>query len=172
MNGLRDQFITLYDEHAGSIFRFCFLKTGSRETAEDLAAEVFVRLWDAMRREAGKTAPRGIGSPRAYIYKIARNVVADYYRGARIRTVELEEGMLPPSPEKSAEEAADLNLETDRIRRALSHLREDYQNYVIWRYLDEMSVREISHLTGKTEESVRVGIHRALQALKAKLGEV
>ena len=53
--------------------------------------------------------------------------------------------------------------------KILSKLKEDYQNYIIWRYLDELSISEISQIAGKSQQSVRVGVHRALQALKREL---
>jgi len=62
-----------------------------------------------------------------------------------------------------------LSLEMDRIQKALATMQDDYQNLIIWRYLDELSMAEIAQITGKTEENVRVGIHRALQALKGKI---
>ena len=59
----------------------------------------------------------------------------------------------------------------EQIRVALLTLKDDYQNYVIWRYLDELSVPEIAQITGKSEPSVRVGVHRALRALKGQLAD-
>ena len=54
----------------------------------------------------------------------------------------------------------------EQIKRALVNLRDEYQNFIIWRYLDEMSISEIAQITEKSEGSVRVGVHRALAALK------
>ena len=59
----------------------------------------------------------------------------------------------------------------EQIKRALVNLRDEYQNFIIWRYLDEMSISEIAQITEKSEGSVRVGVHRALAALKDKMLE-
>ena len=62
-----------------------------------------------------------------------------------------------------------ISLEIERIRGVLKELNNDYQDLIIWKYLDELSYPEIAQITGKTEDTVRVGVHRAMQALKAKL---
>jgi len=55
------------------------------------------------------------------------------------------------------------------VRQALSELKEDYQNAIIWRYLDGLEIQEIAQLLGKTETNTRVLLHRALKELKTKL---
>ena len=44
-----------------------------------------------------------------------------------------------------------------------------YQNIIIWKYVEERSSQKIAQITGKTEGSVSVGLHRALGALKAQM---
>ena len=55
------------------------------------------------------------------------------------------------------------------MRKAICFLRDEYQNLIIWRYVDELSIPEIAKITGKTEGNVRVGVHRAMEALKAQI---
>lgn len=108
---------------------------------------------------------------QAYLYQVARNVVADHYRIGKITTISVEEEIGDIiDPADFVEEKAFQTLEMERIKKALSALKEDYQNFVILRYIEELSVPEVAQITGKSEESVRVGTHRALQALKSKLG--
>jgi len=164
MEELRENFSKIYDQYVTKIYRFIYLKVSSQEAAEDLSSEVFVRTWETYRSESTK-----IENIQAYLYQIARNVVADHYRARKIRTVSVEETAEIVDPADSLQGQAVLNLEMDRIQKALATIQGDYQDLIIWRYLDELSVPEIAQITGKTEENVRVGIHRALQALKGKV---
>jgi len=46
MANLRKQYSKIYDQYINKIYRFVFLKVSSKEVAEDLTTEVFVRGWD------------------------------------------------------------------------------------------------------------------------------
>ncbi len=57
------------------------------------------------------------------------------------------------------------NMELN-IKAALANINEDYREIIIWYYLDELSVPEIAKILNKSEEAVRVQIHRALEVLR------
>lgn len=166
MEQLKQEFGKIYDQYVAKIYRFIYVKVNSQETAEDLSSEVFLRAWDKIRNSQSV-----IENIQAYLYQIARNIVADHYRTKRIRIVSVEETVIDVAdPADPVEENAFQNLEIERIQSMISTLNEDYQDLIIWRYIEELSVPEIAQITGKSEEGVRVGVHRALQALKSKLG--
>ncbi|OHA68533.1 MAG: hypothetical protein A3J68_00490 [Candidatus Wildermuthbacteria bacterium RIFCSPHIGHO2_02_FULL_48_16] len=164
MEKIRAEFSKIYDTYNGKIYRFIYLKVESREVAEDLASEVFLSVW-----EAYKKSQKQIQNIQAYLYQIARNAVSDHHGSKRVRTVSVEEHADIPNKEDPVEEQAMISLEIERIRGVLKELNNDYQDLIIWKYLDELSYPEIAQITGKTEDTVRVGVHRAMQALKAKL---
>ena len=163
----KKDFSKIYDDHVKKIYRFVYLKVGTSETAEDLASEVFLRTWETYKIQDTRYKIQNI---QAYLYQIARNVVADYYRNrGKAQIISLEEIVIADS--NSMEEQASLKLDIENIQKVLKELSDDHQNLIIWRYIDELSVPEIAQITGKTEENVRVGVHRALQALKGKIKE-
>ncbi|OHA67119.1 MAG: hypothetical protein A3C82_02625 [Candidatus Wildermuthbacteria bacterium RIFCSPHIGHO2_02_FULL_47_12] len=161
---IQENFSKIYDQYVTKIYRFIYLKVSSQEVAEDLSSEVFMRTWETYRSESSK-----IENIQAYLYKVARNIVADHYRTRKVRIVSVEETVDIVDSADSLQDQALVNMEMDRVQKALATIQDDYQNLIIWRYLDELSVPEIAQITGKTEENVRVGIHRALQALKGKV---
>jgi RNA polymerase sigma-70 factor (ECF subfamily) len=158
----KQEFSKIYDEHIGRIYRFVYLKVSSRDTAEDLSSEVFLRFWKKFSNET-------VDNERAFLYGIARNVVADHYRKRHTSSVSLEEATPELVQDPHFVEAAALSSDMDQVRKALVGLNDDYQNLIIWRYLDELSISEIAQIEGKSEESVRVGLHRALHQLRGKL---
>jgi len=133
--------------------------------SQDLTAEAFKRLWESIQ------APTEIKDPRAFLYQIARNLIIDHYRQKgrepiKIQPEELEIESQEKGPSAQAEDAE----RADKIQQALSGLKDNYQNVLIWYYLDEMSIEEIAELENKSENAVRVTIHRGLEKLREKMG--
>lgn len=61
------------EEQYNKIYRYCYMKLGHRQTAEDLTQETFLRFFADRRYQ-------DMGRELAYLYTIARNQCIDYYR--------------------------------------------------------------------------------------------
>jgi RNA polymerase sigma-70 factor, ECF subfamily len=167
MDNLREKFSQIYDQCIGKIYRFVFLKVNSRETAEDLTSETFLRCWKVME---GGTCPE---NHSAFLYKIARNLVIDHYRQKPKNSiisadlVSWQEAMI--DPRSDFEDKANLQSELAEIKSALAGINEDYQNAIIWYYLDDLPICEVAKLLDRTESATRVLVHRALESLRKQL---
>ena len=169
MENPRNKFSEIYDKYIDKIYRFVFLKVNSEEIAQDLTSETFVRGWEAFKKS---TSPkeRKIDNPGAFLYQIARNLVVDYYREkGRTQNISIETTPISDPRSSAFEDKIILESEVGQIKIALANLKDEYQNVIIWRYLDGLSVKEIAKIMDKTEENTRVLLHRALQSLKEKL---
>ena len=160
MNNIRKRFNEIYDEYIDKIYRFVFLRVNSVETAEDLTSETFVRLWDSLRGE------KDIENPQAFIYKIARNLTIDFYRNKHKLNVVSTSSVKIIDPRIDLEEKANLNSELEQVKKALSTLKDEYQEALILYYLEKVSVPEIADILGKSENAVRVMIHRGVGKLR------
>lgn len=155
-------FLKLYEEHANAIFRHCFFRVSSRELAEDLTQEAFMRVWDYLRE--GKT----IDSPKAFLYRIAENLVVDYYRKKKEVSLDrlAESGFDPVG----SDAGAIIDYADGRHAREQIHVLEDaHREILIMRYVDDLSIQDIAVLIGASENVVSVRIHRAIQKLKKLL---
>ena len=162
-------FSKLYDKYVDKIYRFVFLKVDSRETAEDLTSETFLKGWEAYNKPQFSNPGPQIENPQAFLYKIARNLIIDYYRQrSRFRIISTEHAEFIPAS-GNLEEKANVDLNMLRVRTALSQLKDDYQEVVIWHYLNELSISEIAKVLEKSEGSVRVTLSRALEKLREEL---
>src|SRR5512147_1858009 len=65
----------LYDRHRESIFRYLWVRLDDRQLAEDLTGDVFMRMLDALPRYQLQGLPF-----RAWLYRIAHNLLVDYFR--------------------------------------------------------------------------------------------
>ena len=155
-----------YNQYIDKIYRFIFLKVDSKEKAEDLCSETFSRYWQQLKQGLK------IENPSAFLYRIARNLIIDNYREkARVQLVSVENSNII-DPSLDLEEKAMLASDVNMVKASLANLKGDYQNIIIWRYLDELSISEIAEMLGKTEGTVSVMLHRALKTLKNELKDV
>lgn len=166
MDNLKKEFSDIYDQYINKIYRFVYVKVNSQEVAEDICSEVFLRAWQVFQKTGNPGHNQTIEHPQAFLYKIARNLVIDHYRKkGRTQTVSLEVLPLADSnPRIEGKIALDSDLE--QVKVALANLNEDYQNVIIWHYLEDLSIPEIAKMLNKQEGAVRVQLHRALKSLK------
>lgn len=165
MEKLKKNFSKIYDQYVEKIYRFVYIKVSSQETAQDLTSETFVRTWESFK--SGDT----IENPRAFLYRVARNLIVDFYREkgrSQIISDEYIKGIV--DPRTNLEQKALQNADLERIRQALGNIKDEYQDVIVWHYLDDLKVPEIAQILDKSEDAVRVTLHRALNALKEEVG--
>lgn len=164
-----DAFAELYDKYIGEIYRFIFFKVSHREEAQDLTSEVFLKTWNYL---ANHPHDKEIQSFRGLIYRIARNAVVDFYRARAQR----HECALDEVVQYGAEDAGytriELKAEAARILQALKKMKREYQDIILLKYVEEMSVGEIAESLDKSQTAVRVTLHRATKVLKRMLGDI
>ena len=163
----KEAFIKVYDENVADIHRFVYFKIGSREEANDLTSMIFLKAWNHIQNKSLEDAK----TLRALLYKIARNAIIDYYReNSNKNTVSIDDEDKPidiaddaaPDAQAKLDEAANLEL----IRKQLSQLKEEYREIIIMRFINDLSLEEIADISKKSRGSVRVTLHRALNALR------
>ncbi len=167
MDNQKEQFSSIYDQYIEKIYRFVYLKVNSQEIAEDITSKVFLKGWEAF-----KNRQNPIENPGAFLYQIARNDVVDYYRHKgrnKVVSAEISPEMVDQTTDEQAKAimASDINM----VKSALTGLKKDYQDIIIWHYLDDMPVEEIAKLVGRPEGTVRVMLHRGLKDLKELIKE-
>lgn len=157
--GDRRAFAALYDLHLDAVYRYAFYRLRTDAEAEDVTSDVFHRALVAMP----KYQPR---RPfLAFLYGIARHVVADRLRSARPQA-SFTDAIAHPSDAPGPEETAVRLDDARRLRSAIARLTPLQQEIVILRSIDGRSTKEIAAVTGKPESTIR-GIHmRALAALR------
>ena len=164
MDKLRKQFSHIFDKHIDKIYRFIFLKVNSQDVAQDLTSETFLRCWEKYRQNQER-----IENINAFLYQIARNLVIDHYREKGKNQVFSAEDTPIIDPREDVGQKATLNLDVEQIKVSLVNLKEDYQNVIIWHYLDDLPIKEVSLMLDRSEEATRVLLHRALNALRDQL---
>ena len=144
----------LFDRHAGNITRRLQRMVGSREVAEELTQETFLRLW----RQAPSGLPAEQGA--AWLYRTAGNLAVDELRRRRLRDSEVL---------RDSEIAALAGDEDEglAVREALARLTPHQRLLVLLRFQAGLSHREIGDLLKTSAEAARKRVARARRAFAA-----
>jgi RNA polymerase sigma-70 factor (ECF subfamily) len=156
-----DAFADLYDRFLNQVYRYLFYRTGSREDAEDLTEQTFLKVWSALPRF------RWQGKPfQAWLYGIARNTLVDHQRHAR-PSRSLDDPLRPLQLiSQAAADALEQSLEVDVIARAVSQLPPDQREVIVLRFAENYDVAQVAGLLGQRERTVRRLQFQGLQALR------
>ena len=160
----KKEFSEFYNKNIDKVFRFIYLRVDTTETAQDLTSLAFLKLWKRQDSE--------ISNPTAFLYRIARNQIIDFYRSKSKKPLSLDKvGEIADFQvaQPTFSEKIELTLEMKRIKKVIQNIKPVYADVIIWHYIDDLSSKEIAQILKKREGNVRVIIHRALQALKEQL---
>ncbi|MDD2758204.1 MAG: RNA polymerase sigma factor [Patescibacteria group bacterium] len=164
-----EAFAELYDLYVKRIYRFVFFKVSGHEEAEDLTSEVFLKVWNFIAEK------KEVKSFSGLLYRTARNSIIDLYRSKSFQSNPLYLSALPegvePMDQGNLAEKIGGQIEAQKIIQAIKKLKQEYQEVLTLKYVDELSVDEIAEITGKGGISVRVTIHRAMRKLKELLNK-
>ncbi len=154
-------FGVLYDYYQPKIYRFIFLKVGKKEDAEDLTHQVFLSAWQKIEEYEERGFPFS-----SWLYQISRNAVIDFYR-SRKQNIQLEEiENIIGDDLLNSENSLDLKIKIEKLMQAIKELKPEYQDVIIMRFVDDLSVKEVAEALNKSEGAIKLMQHRAIKKLK------
>lgn len=160
-SGDSDAFAFFYEQYVTRIYRFVFIKVSDKRVAEEITQDIFLRVWQHV------VDKKSIKSFQAFIFRIARNAVIDYYRQASRQELPLDYVEDSLSEDEQSESKIDKSLDTHQILEQIKKLKDEYQEILLLRYVEDLSIEEISQVLQKDKNNVRVTLHRALNKLKS-----
>lgn len=162
--GLPQDFEGWFHEYRGTVYRYVRFRVATREVAEDVTSEVFMKALRSIHRYDPT-----IASPKTWLLRIARNAVTDHLRALKRR------GSLHVSLDRVPDLVADVPsqeervVRQERIQRLLNGtqtLRKADQEILSLRYGSGLDNAEIAEHLGISNNAVAVRLHRALKRLK------
>ncbi len=151
-------FHALFDAQYVPVHRYLAHRLGDPAAAEDLAAETFLRAYAAR-------ASFRPGSPRAWLFTIATNLLRDHARGAGRRDAAHAEWLGRSAPAAEHE----FELPDPALARALTALRAEEREALLLYAWADLSYDEIATVTGVAVGTVRSRLARARVRLTAEL---
>ncbi len=146
-------------EHQNRVFSLCLRMMKNPEEAEDLAQEVFIKVYNNLHRFKGQS------SFSTWLYRITTNMLSSYFRKEKLRR------FLPLGEQIFSDDRADERTRSyrDELFSLLNRLSRQERQVVILRGLQELSVAEAAGILGTTENVIKVSYHNARGKLKGWL---
>jgi RNA polymerase sigma-70 factor, ECF subfamily len=154
-------FESLYREHSAAVYGLCLRMTASRNQAEELTQETFVRAWRALASFRGESA---LGS---WLHRLAVNVVLEAGRSERRRTARVV-----PVPDLSGfgrAGTAEPGIAVD-LQRALATLPDGARTVFVLHDVEGYRHEEIAAMRGVSTGATKSQLHRARRLLREALG--
>lgn len=136
-----------------------FFKVNDYMLAEDLVQNTFLKTWNYLVK-GGK-----VETMKAFLYHILNNLIIDEYRRHKTTSLDAltEKGFEPSTDEPER------NLEVFPTKEALpliGHLPPKYKKIMLMRYVEDLSLAEISRITRQPKNTIAVQLHRGIKKLK------
>ncbi len=160
-----DTIAYLMQQHRGELLRFLTRKVTCQETAQDIFQETFIRF--ACYREK-----HTVENPRAFIFRIAANLAADYLRSLARQTYEPEHGTLIAdleAPAASVEASVISQQEFELLMVALMELPPKCREVFILLRLKNYSYAQVEQELGISSTMILRHLNRALSHCRQRL---
>lgn len=165
VSGDVDAFSYIYEKNVTRIYNYIFYRIGSEADAEDLTARVFHRAFGHIEKYQEKGVPF-----TAWLYRIAHNLTANWYRDSqRRKEISLEDRLDLPHQGELPERQMEHAQEKELLMKAIRRLPQERQQLILLKYLEDLTNGEIALIMGKTEGAIKSLYHRSLLSLREEL---
>jgi len=157
-----DEFEAMYVSNERLIYRFMFWRTKNEALAQDLTSNVFEKAWKTRGNFKG-------GSSTAWLYRIARTTLIDYWR--KKKDLPVDEAVITElaNDDTPLEEVVDQDILRAQLQRAFATLPTDMREVVRLRFIEGLSGKQVAERLNLSEANVRVIQYRALKKLRGYL---
>lgn len=158
MKNVEAQFTAAYNDYGDEIFRFCHYRVFDRERAKDLTQETFIKTWKQLADGVE------IKNVRAWLYKVARNLVIDNSRKKTAASLEdmAEAGFEPVAEKSNHHDIIDGGVAIELLQK----LDPIYRDVLLLRFVHDFSPKEIAEQLQESQNVISVRINRGLKQLK------
>ncbi len=148
-----------HQDYEKGLNAYAFFKVHNRATGEDLVQDAFTKTWIYLLK-GGK-----IDLMKAFLYHVLNNLIIDEYRKHKTTSLDalLEKGY---EPKADPSERMINILDGKTALLLISQLPVKYQKIMKMRYAQELSLKEMSLITGQSKNTMAVQAHRGLGKLK------
>lgn len=143
----------------------------SRQNAADIVQEALTRVYPKVDRLALSGKAETLASPQAYIRRIAQTMMIDAVKACRRPESALNEEIYDPRTKTDPINSTIRREEMERMQVAMGHLDQSDRLVLKLVYVFQLTHDEAGELIGISPATMRVRKHRAVQRLKAAMGE-
>ena len=168
----REVFGRLYDEYYSRIFGYVLKRTANLEISRDITSETFLKAMKNLWKFHWRNIPFS-----SWLYRIANNEIANYFRRNKLLVIPLEKIPDPISVSNpvaefiEAEERLKNHQDFLKVQKNIALLPVKYQEVIALRFLEKKKIKEICEILGKKENTIKSLLHRGLEQLRKNFPE-
>lgn len=160
-----DAFDGLYLLYADRVFRYLMVRTGSADLAEEVTAQVFLRLLQKIHLY--RIAPRdNVAIFSAWLYRLSHNRLVDLLRKQKRATTVPLEHVQNDADRSALIQSVEDQIDFEAIADKLNLLNEQQRLVLFLRFIEDYSIAETAEIMQKNEGAVKALQHRALENLR------
>ena len=161
INANDQEFIQAFDEFSDALYRHCYFRVYSKEKAEELVQETFMKAWQYIAKG------NEVENMRAFLYRIANNLVIDYSRKKKEESLDALLAISPTyEPSVDGRKETERNLMLDHLHQMMNLLPDEVRHILLLRYVEDLDPKEIALVLDITPNNVSVRLNRAHTTLK------
>lgn len=163
-HGDEDAMETFVRQYYGTILKYCAFRIVSRDEAESITQETFVRFFSAV------SGYRHSGRALNFLYTIAKNLCADFNRKTAAEERARERILVEGGTASFEETGGKSDLRID-VERALRKLPEELREVIVFFYFHDMKVKDIAEILDIGLPLVKYRLRRGREKLAEIMGE-
>jgi RNA polymerase sigma-70 factor (ECF subfamily) len=163
--GEREAFAALVNAYAGPIFNLAFRMTGSRQDADDLAQETFLRAYRNLKQFDPEKRFF------TWLYTIALNIIRNHLKSIPELIAKTGDSFLEPEDPANPEGLILAGEKAQLLEICLQRLPAELKEAVVLRYYQDLSFDEIAAITSASVSAVKMRTYRGLERLKTLIEE-
>lgn len=158
-------FAALYEVYVDRIYNYIYQRTGNHSDAEDLTTRTFLKAFVHLEHYTFRGVPFS-----AWLYRIAHNAVANWYRDRRRhQVISLDALVAHSNDDRKPEVVTQAREEHRTLLEAIHKLPAERQQLLILKFSEGLKNAEIAEIMGRTEGAIKSLYHRTLLALRREL---
>lgn len=159
-------FTELYEHYFPRVYKYVYYRVGERTVTEDLVSTIFLKVVeriDSYRERKGEFSP--------WVFRIAHNVVMDYYRTMTRLEVPLEESAGETINTRFTERQVIERLSDEEILAQISLLADREREIIGLKFGAGLGNGQIAKLLDLSDNHVAVILYRAMKKLRQRISE-
>lgn len=160
-HGDQAAFRVVYDAYFGFLYNVVFKMVLQQQEAEDIVQDVFLKIYKNRKKYNHSV------KFSTWIYRISVNQTLNILRRKKLFSSKIIHFLKPRDESApSYEEKLEQDTATKRLKKCIDKIPEKYRVCLVLKYMENLSIKDISEIMNIGEPLVKTRIHRAKQKLK------